>query len=579
MYESWFHLNGRPFPSAPRVDCYFATEDSEQVRRSARQCVEFGTGPGLMIGALGTGKSLMTLVLKNDFLVSRPVAILRGSCIRTPHDLIQCLLHEFQRPIRHGSESEDRQALISFLAHGVIGRTPVVVLDEAERVSSDVLEEVQGLSQISLDGQWGLHLLLVGTESLEESLLLPSLRSLHQRIASRSRLYPFNRAATQAFIAHQMRRVAADQHALNVFSRECTGLIYELTGGVPRIVQQLCEHALILAAVAGKSTLTELAIHEAWNDLQQLPAMTPSPASQGKSAPVGSSNDAVAFIEFGSLEQAEPSQAQPTLPGSRQWFENVPDPSAACPVEVIVSRNLDRIEDDICMAFSEELSEQVHTSSHPGLPRELRHEQVDAGQSVIKMSSHWKLRAESERFAEEIKRPVDKGPPPQDPPDEQQADQNPMRYGGSVRVINPTPRRAEANPFSENFDEEIVVVTPDARDDRSLWRAIASVSTREGNALKALALPTGPRGVIQDEQETAVSEPPQPMPLEADQIDQRTEESNTPRSTLNVEFKSPVPITSTTAMPPKRPLRYRRLFSRLMKVRGAEVRRSEGAGE
>jgi type II secretory pathway predicted ATPase ExeA len=571
MYESWFHLTGRPFPSAPRVDCYFATEDSEQVRKSAKQCVEFGTGPGIIIGALGTGKSLMTLILKNDFLANRPVAIVRGSCLRSPHDLIQCLLHEFQRPIRHGNESEDRQALITFLSNGVTGRSPVVILDEAERVSSEVLSEVQGISQISNDGQWGLHLLLVGTESLEESLLLPGLRSLHQRIASRSRLYPFTRGVTQAFIKHQMRRVAADETALDVFSQEATSLVHELSAGVPRIVQQLCEHALILAAVAGKPTLDELAIHEAWNDLQQFPTATPASAKNKRQPELPTSAQADEFIEFGSLEQQGPTPGPSFLPDAQQWFENAPDCIPNSPVELTVSKDLDRIEYDIQMAFSGELSPRTHDRGlpHPGLPRELESIHRDFSDPAMSVAPHVRIRVEAERFAEASQSPIEKNPAPQEAKDHEESE-SPLRRGSSVRIANPAPRRPEVNPFMETFDEEILVVTPDAPAERGVWRAMTAVSTREGAALLALAIPSGPRGVFRGEAvgtTAAELEEPSEAPLE-DATFAVVHTVSNPCLVEEAVFPEAQPEPEWTAAKPKvnaRPQRYRRLFTRLMR--------------
>ncbi len=147
-------------------------------------------------------------------------------------------------------------------------------------------------------GQPCVRLVLVGGGPLEERLASPKLESFSQRIAARCYLESLNRGQTQDYLQAQI--TAAGGTASRVFAAEVAPAVFAATDGVPRLINQLCDHALLLAYSGGRRQVQPSDIEEAWADLQQLP--TPWNAGSRKESP------APGVIEFGSGLDDEPSE-------------------------------------------------------------------------------------------------------------------------------------------------------------------------------------------------------------------------------------------------------------------------------
>ncbi len=296
MYESWFRFRRRPFAAAPRVDDYYPAESSESARKSLIACVQRGAGPGLLIGATGSGKSTLCHQLLCHFRTRTAVATISCSGLAARRALFQNILFELGRPYRDLDEGELRLSLVDYLTSRDAAHAGTVLLfDDAHYLSPELFEDLRMLCGMVRDGHWCVHVVLAGTIRLEEILAVPNLESLHQRIAARCYLEPFRLRETAAYVRRQFERV--DGKADEVFVAGALTAIHQCSGGTPRLINQLCDHALLLAATGGRSQLDEHGICEAWSDLQHLPP------------PENESQTALAvneIVEFGSLDH-EPS--------------------------------------------------------------------------------------------------------------------------------------------------------------------------------------------------------------------------------------------------------------------------------
>ena len=170
----------------------------------------------------------------------------------------------------------------------------LLLVDEAHTLPLRLLEEIRLLSNLARNGQPLVRLVLAGGAVLEERFASPKLDSFSQRLSARCYLEAFNRTETQEYIQWQID--SAGGLGNQVFPEATCQSVFQATGGVPRLVNQVCDHALLLAYVAGQKTIDPANIEEAWSDLQQLP--TPW-SGESKSDAVHSG-----VIEFGSLDDS-----------------------------------------------------------------------------------------------------------------------------------------------------------------------------------------------------------------------------------------------------------------------------------
>jgi type II secretory pathway predicted ATPase ExeA len=293
MYESFFRLKARPFSAAPVVQNYYPGEAIEQARQTCIRAIERAEGPVLVIGPSGVGKSSLCRLLAAYFESTYQVALLSNAQICTHKALLQSFLFELGLSYRDMDEGELRLHLLDHLQsseqcpHGVL-----LIVDEAHTLPIRLLEEIRMLTNVVRREQPRLRLVLAGGPRLDERFASPKLESFNQRIAARCYLQAMSRMETDDYIRSQLSFAGGSADV--IFSDEAFRAVFQATDGIPRLVNQVCNHALLLASQSGNRKIDAARVGEAWADLQQLPA----PWQEKK---VETDNNR-AFIEFGSLE-------------------------------------------------------------------------------------------------------------------------------------------------------------------------------------------------------------------------------------------------------------------------------------
>lgn len=293
MYDGCFGLNRRPFASVPQIDHYFPATAIEGARTTLARSIQRGEGTGLVIGPSGTGKTLLCLLLAEQFRRLFQIVMLQSGRLSTRRALFQAILYELGQPYRDMDEGEARLAVIDYLTTGDgSSRGMVLLVDEAHTLPLRLLDEIRLLTNLVRSGQPLVRAVLAGGPVLEERFASPKLDSFSQRLSARCYLEALNRTETESYVRSQIN--SAGGHGDRVFSDETCQSVFQATGGVPRLVNQLCDHALLLAYVAGRERIEPATVEEAWSDLQQLP--TPW-TGESKQEPAGG------VIEFGSLDE------------------------------------------------------------------------------------------------------------------------------------------------------------------------------------------------------------------------------------------------------------------------------------
>jgi len=301
MFESYFQLARRPFAVAPEVEAYYPAESIEEARRTLVRSIERAEGVGLVIGPSGTGKTLLCQKLAERFREKLELALLVGAQLATRRALLQAILFELNLPYRGMDEGELRLLLIDHLTRRNDDSPGVLlIVDEAQTLPQRLLEELRLITNVVRQGQPRVRLVLAGGPALEERFATPQLESFSQRIAARCYLQPFQHADTVGYVSHRMTTCGGDGN--KTFSPEALDAIHRATDGIPRLINQLADHALVLGFTAGVQRLDAAAIEEAWADLQQLPM----PWHESTGRPAGDRHSEVTdVIEFGGLDDDE----------------------------------------------------------------------------------------------------------------------------------------------------------------------------------------------------------------------------------------------------------------------------------
>lgn len=291
MYETFVGLNKRPFAAVPLVEGYFPGTVCEDARQSLVRCIERGEGIGVVVGPVGTGKTLLCMKLAEELKDSFRAVVLSSGRLSTRRSLFQAILYELDQPYRSMDEGELRLALTDYLTLAKDqSRGLALVIDEAHTLPLKLLDEIRMLTDLARGGQALVRVILSGSCALEERLANPKLDSFNSRIATRCYLEAFNRSETTEYVRAKIAMCGGDGE--EVFSDDACQSVYQATEGVPRLINQLCDHALLVAFSAGRLRLEASQIEEAWADLQQLP--TPwNGDNQG---------DKPGVIEFGRLD-------------------------------------------------------------------------------------------------------------------------------------------------------------------------------------------------------------------------------------------------------------------------------------
>ncbi|QDV11710.1 hypothetical protein CA51_15850 [Rosistilla oblonga] len=290
--DSKFYFAASPFPATPQAESYCGIGSVEETRRRIKRSIERADGPSIVIGGPGLGKSLLCNMIANDYRSLYKVALLSEGQIDTSRELLQAIMFQLNLPYRDQEEGELRLALIDFLRpkENSGDNGTLLIVDEAQSLSSDLLEEIRMISSIVRDGKPRVRTLLAGGLRLDENLADPRLASFSQRVAARCYLHALSVGETAQYIRQQLERVGAEPQDL--IRDEAISSVHSACDGIPRLINQLMNHVLYFAEQQAVEMITPDIVQAAWADLQQLPMPTRSAAK----------TPAASVVDFGPLD-------------------------------------------------------------------------------------------------------------------------------------------------------------------------------------------------------------------------------------------------------------------------------------
>ncbi len=315
--------------AAPRTQFYHPATLIEAALKGIERCIRRAEGASLVVGTPGTGKSLLLAKVADHVRDDFDVALLSGASICTRRALWQAVMAAIGEPYRGIDEADLRIALVERIRGlAATGSGLAILVDEANTLPTRLIEELRLLTNVPTPLP-AVHLVLAGTIRLEEMLAAPRMESLSQRIAVRAYLEPLDHTETMAYLQTQTKTAGLSWERL--FAAGCDDAVFTVTDGVPRLINQLCDQALVIVAESSRQ-VTPSDIAAAWREIQRLPApmgLEPrthiddhAPASASdrddEHASDGFGDDVMETIEFGSgdedfatLETPAPAERTP----------------------------------------------------------------------------------------------------------------------------------------------------------------------------------------------------------------------------------------------------------------------------
>jgi general secretion pathway protein A len=282
MYKSFYNLKRNPFELTPDPYFLFSTPRHNEALATLYHGVRGHKGFIVLTGDVGTGKTLLLrcllqLLRQNNDVAYAYVFNNRVSSV----EFLQYIASDFGLSASGRNKGEILFDLSKYLIdRGARKLTTVLVVDEAHHLSADLLEEIRLLTNLETTRQKLLQVLLVGQPELNDKLDSAALWQLKQRIAHRAQLAPLDLNETMGYIERRLQLAAASSNGCRIFLPDTIAAVYRHSRGIPRLINTICENALITAYARQKRSVTPEIIEDVATDLRLHVDVAQSPRGE-----------------------------------------------------------------------------------------------------------------------------------------------------------------------------------------------------------------------------------------------------------------------------------------------------------
>lgn len=297
MYEKFYGLTRNPFLMTPDPEYLYFTRAHREALAGLGYAIVARKGFVVLTGGAGTGKTTLVHKVMASMPASKASICLMLNPTLSPAEFLESVLLDFGIAEVRPSKAQRLAALLGFLAqkHSE-GNTAVLVVDEAHKLTEELLEEIRLLTNFEVPEGKLLQIVLVGQEELRSILNRESLQQLKQRIALHLTIEPLPPEEVGLYVEHRWCKSGASTR--HPFSSDALLAIARWSRGIPRLVHSLCDNALLLAFADGAASVEAAHVTQAAGDLAltrpsggratrppEAPASAPSPGSEARGGP------------------------------------------------------------------------------------------------------------------------------------------------------------------------------------------------------------------------------------------------------------------------------------------------------
>jgi putative secretion ATPase (PEP-CTERM system associated) len=283
MYERFYDLRERPFALSPDPDYLYPSRVHREALDYLRYGLETHAGFVVITGEIGSGKTTLLQTLLRGLDSQTTVGRIVNTMLE-PRELLETIMIDFGLDAASKSKPLLLRDLAQFLVdQRLAGRMVLLVIDEAQNLSLGALEELRMLSNLETEKSKLLQIVLIGQPNLREKLSAPELEQLRQRITVSYHLEPLDAVETGQYINHRLRRAAI--HAPLEFPREVTDAIHARSRGVPRIVNVICDAALVFGYAEERRQIDLPLVQEVLGELEATGVLPKAAAAEPRVRP------------------------------------------------------------------------------------------------------------------------------------------------------------------------------------------------------------------------------------------------------------------------------------------------------
>src|SRR5688500_12651694 len=273
MYERFYQLRERPFALSPDPEYLYPSRVHREALDYLRYGLESQAGFVVITGEIGSGKTTLLQTLLRGLDSQTTVGRIVNTMLE-PRELIETIMIDFGLESNGRSKPQMLRDLGQYLVDQRLGgRLVLLVIDEAQNLSLAALEELRMLSNLETEKSKLLQIVLVGQPNLRDKLAAPELEQLRQRITVSYHLAPLDPVETANYVNHRLRRAAIG--AALEFPREVTDLVHARSRGVPRIINVICDAALVFGYAEERRQIDLALITDVLSELELTGVLLP----------------------------------------------------------------------------------------------------------------------------------------------------------------------------------------------------------------------------------------------------------------------------------------------------------------
>jgi general secretion pathway protein A len=267
MYKEFYNLKENPFQIDPDPRYLYLSPKHENALAYLRYGLKQKSAFTLLTGEIGTGKTTVTLYFLIKYCRDIKTAFVSNTNV-APDQLLNLILRNFKIRPHEADKSKNLELLHLVLSENFFKKIPcLLILDEAQNLSAESLEEIRMLSNFQRDGHLLLQIMLVGQPELRARLKNPNLANVSQKISASYHLTALSYQETWLYMAYRLNKAGGSHH---LFSREAKDLIYKKSAGIPRTINLLCDAALVYGFAEELQTINAKAVENAIKDKDSL---------------------------------------------------------------------------------------------------------------------------------------------------------------------------------------------------------------------------------------------------------------------------------------------------------------------